>query len=141
MLREGRLTWVDKIIYILILAIALGMLYPFLYVFSLSISDLQAVFKGQVVLLPIQPHLETYRILFMSNNLLRAYGNSILYTTLGAVSSVVIAYLAGYPLSQARLAFRGQITVYMALTMFVAGGMIPYYLDSIRKWLASCHLP
>jgi len=116
---------------ILILAVCLVMLYPFLYTVSASVSNPDSVIRNQVTFFPKGPlSLEAYRILFKNDRIWRGYGNTIFYTLFGTLVNLAITILAAYPMS--RTYFKGYrfINVFVSLTMFISatGMMIPLYL-------------
>ena len=57
-----------------------------------------------------------------------AYFNSIVRTILGTFLTVLCTLLAAYPLSKRRLPGRNLLTLYVIVTMFFSGGIIPLYL-------------
>ena len=61
-----------------------------------------------------------------------AYVNSIVRTILGTFLAVLCTLLAAYPLSKRRLPGRNLLTLYVIVTMFFSGGIIPLYLV-VRK--------
>ena len=102
--------------------------YPLLYVLSSSFSSVEATRTGRVRLVPIQPSLEAYRVLFQYKKVWIGYGNSAFYAIFGTLINVTLTILAGYPLSRRDFKARH---VYMGLfvfTMLFSGGLIPNYL-------------
>jgi ABC-type glycerol-3-phosphate transport system permease component len=114
--------------YLFLLIICVVMLYPFVYTLSVSISDPVAVTKGQVKLLPVGFSAEAYKTVSSYSLFLRSYLNTFLYSVLAAVISIVLLLLSAYPLSIPGLKGRRVITLYLTITMFFGGGMIPFYL-------------
>ena len=57
-----------------------------------------------------------------------AYFNSIVRTAAGGALTVVVTLMAAYPLSKKNLPGRNGITIYILITMFFSGGLIPTYL-------------
>jgi len=106
----------------------LVVLYPLLYVVSASFSSVNAVVSGRVWLWPVGLSTEAYKAVFRSQNLLRGYGNSILYTALGTTVNLVVTVLAAYPLSRTDLKGRRFFTGLFAFTMLFSGGMIATYI-------------
>ena len=113
---------------VLLGGVALAMLYPFVYVVSVSISDLSAVATREVRLLPIGFDLDAYRRIFRSDLLLGSYWNTIHYTTVGVAVSLTLIALTAYPLSIRTFYGRRVITLLFVVTMFFSGGFIPLFL-------------
>jgi putative aldouronate transport system permease protein len=113
---------------VLLGGLALAMLYPFVYVVSVSISDLSAVATREVRLLPIGFDLNAYQRIFRSDLLLGSYWNTIYYTTVGVAVSLAMLALTAYPLSIRTFYGRRVITLLFVITMFFSGGFIPLFL-------------
>lgn len=114
--------------FLLLTFLSLIMFYPILYVFSISISDEMEIIKGNVVLFPKGFDLESYKMVFKSNDILIAYKNTILYTAVGTLFSLIIACLAAYPLAHPKLFGKRIITFVLMLPMFIIPGIIPKFL-------------
>ncbi len=104
------------------------MLYPLLYVLSVSISDSQAVTYGEVFLWPVGFDLTAYRITVMNPDIWNAYKNTIIYVILGTLATLVFTTMAAYSLSRKELYGRTGIMLFFTITMFFSGGMIPSYI-------------
>lgn len=105
-------------------------LYPFLYVLSVSISPPTAVtIHGPVVLLPRGFSTAAYEMVFGDRRLIMGLVNSIQYTLVGTLVSVILTTLTAYPLAQPK--FKRYAKIYMRFvifTMLFSGGLIPTYL-------------
>ena len=112
---------------ILILFCAI-ILYPLLWIVSGSFSDPYALMTGQVHLLPVNPTLKMYKIVFQHPDIWTSYRNTIVYTVVGTVISVVLTSLAAYPLSRSDFFGKPFFTAVLMITMFFSGGMIPTFL-------------
>ena len=94
----------DKIVYfvndLLLLCFALVVLYPILYVVSCSFSSGDALLGGKVRLLPVGFTFEGYKTVFGYTSIWVGYKNTVIYTVIGVIISVVMTLLAAYPLSR-----------------------------------------
>ena len=113
---------------VMLLLFSFVMLYPLLYVFSVSVSDLHAIMLGKVKLFPVGFQGQAYRITFLNPDIWRAYLNTILYSVTGTLLVLLINSLTAFPLSYRDLYGRNVLTIFFAITMFFAGGLIPTYL-------------
>ena len=116
---------------VLVVATALIMLiiaYPLYYVIIASVSDPYDVYAGKTFLLPSQFTLEGYKAVFSNSNLLNGFLNSVKYTIIGTLYSVVTVYITAYPLSKKNLPGRKWISIFFIITMYFGGGLIPTYL-------------
>ena len=103
-------------------------LYPFVYVFSMSVSDPQAVMSREIWLLPKGFQLESYRLALKSQSLIRSYGNTLLYTSVGTLINLVLTTSAAYALSRKSFRLAGPVMFFVIITMFVSGGLIPTFI-------------
>lgn len=109
-------------------------LYPFLYLVSQSVSSDAAVSAGKVVFFPVDFTLDTYKYLLKDDSFFKYYGNTILYTVVGTLISVVGTALLAYPLSKPRLRLNKFFTPFVVFTMYFTGGIIPNYI-LVTQWL------
>ena len=83
---------------------------------------------GNVKFIPKGLNFEAYKIVFANEKIWRAYANTILYTVVGTGINVLLTAMCAYPLSRNDFYGRKPLTIFITLTMFVSGGMIPLYL-------------
>lgn len=116
---------------VLVVATALIMViiaYPLYYVITASISDPYDVYAGKTFLLPSKVTFEGYKAVFSNSNLLNGFINSVKYTVIGTLYSVITVYITAYPLSKKNLPGRKWISIFFIITMYFGGGLIPTYL-------------
>ncbi len=118
----------DGIIYLLILLVCVITLYPFVYVISLSISNTSNVMNNDILLFPKGLNLAAYKTVLSYNGIFVAYGNTLFYTIFGTLISLLLTAFAAYPLSRKEWKFRNVATIFLAITLWFGGGMIPFYL-------------
>ena len=112
-----------------IILLMISMVYPFVFVISVSVSDFEAITFNQVKLLPVGPlQAKAYNVLFGATNILRSYLNSIYYALGTATITLVVTSLAAYVLEQRTLPFRKALILFVVLTMFLPGFFIPTFL-------------
>lgn len=114
---------------ILLIIFALSVAYPFIYIFSSSISSGYAVTTGQVLLLPKEITFDAYKHILKDTRLWQAYGNTFFYTIVGVATSMFFSVTGAYALSKKRLLFRKQFNLLIAFTMWFNAGMVPFYLN------------
>jgi putative aldouronate transport system permease protein len=127
---------IGKIIMIFVLCLAgLAAIYPFLYVFSMSISSAEHVLRRDVFLYPKGIGLDGYNLVFSNSNIWMSYGNTLFYTIFGTAINVVLTILAAYPLSRPGFVLRRPLSLFITFTMFFGGGMIPFFIVISRLGL------
>ena len=114
--------------YIFLTLIAIGCVYPFIYILATSLSSSRAVNSGEVFLLPVDINFEAYRQLFRDGQIAISMKNTILITVVGTVLCMFSTTLCAYSLSKKRLRFRGVFMGVIVFTMMFSGGMIPGFL-------------
>ena len=118
----------DWIINILMGAIAIMFLLQLVHVVVCSFSSVNQVIAGNVGLFPVDFTIDGYKEVFADEKLWRGFGNSLFYTFVGTIIQVTLQMLCAYPLSRRDFKGRKIINLFLILTMFISGGMIPTYL-------------
>ena len=121
----------DKIFYainaILLGILALVVLYPLYFIIIASISDPDAVLAGRVVLYPVDITLSGFQKIMERSDVWRGYLNTIIYTLLTVVLSLLVTVPAGWALSRKTLPGKKFWMMYFIIPMFFGGGLIPFY--------------
>lgn len=112
----------------IVLLAALITVYPFYYVIINSFSNPSEVLQRNVWLIPIGPTLEGYHELLQESEAFVAYGNTIWYTVVGTILNVIFTVMAAYALSVDSFCLQKQLSLFVVITMFVSGGIIPTYI-------------
>ncbi len=103
-------------------------LYPLIYVLSASFSSSDAISLGKVFLWPVEFSLEGFKTLIQNEQILTGFKNSLIYLFVGVGINMVLTMLLAFPLSRKELPGRNWITIFVAATMYISGGLIPTYL-------------
>jgi putative aldouronate transport system permease protein len=123
------------IMYALAVLVMFITIYPFYYVFIISISDGRHVLLGDIYFYPKGFSLSSYAILVKDSTLWRSFANSVMYV-IGTTGLMVITCILGaYPLTFKNLKGRRYINLYLLITMFFSGGLIPSFLLILRLGL------
>ena len=80
--------------------LALIILYPLYFIVIASFSDPDAVLGGQVVLAPVNITFEGYEKVFQRGDIWQGYLNTIIYTVVTVILSLVVTIPAGWGLSR-----------------------------------------
>jgi len=103
-------------------------IYPFWNVFVVSISSNEYVARGLVNLIPRGINFDMYELLLRTKEVQRAYLNTVIYAVGGTALTLTLNSIYAYTLSKPSLPGKGFLTVFIAVTMFFSGGMIPTFL-------------
>lgn len=118
----------DTIVYLVMICVFIVCLVPFVYMLAVSLSDPKAIINNEVSFLPVGLNFEAYKQIFSYPNFFRAYGNTIFYTVVGTIISLVMTALFAYPLSKIHLKGQKFAMKMVVFSMFFSGGLIPNYL-------------
>lgn len=127
-MKRSKFTVGDFVIYGALLLLALVILFPMIYIISISFSDPGAVSRGEVVLLPVDFSLDAYKYVFQDSRFGRSYLNSVIYAVGSTAASVFLTGILAYPLAVDSFSGKKPITVMLMITMYFGGGMIPTYM-------------
>jgi putative aldouronate transport system permease protein len=132
MIRERGLlnTLTDIVLYIILVALVILCLAPFVHVIALSFSDFKSVSANTVSLWPINPHTDNYRYIFGNDEFIRSFGISVLRVAVGVSLSLLITIITAYPLSRDSVYMPGRtiFKMVMLFAMLFSGGLIPTFL-------------
>jgi len=104
------------------------MLFPFVYIISVSFSSYKDVAGKSLVLIPANPTISAYQYVFDSGIVVRALGISIFITVVGTFVNLVLTVTMAYGLSRRGVPGRGIILAMVLFTILFAPGIIPRYL-------------
>ena len=110
-----------------LLLLAAIVLYPVYFIVIASFSDPDAVLAGKVVLWPVDINLEGYIKIIERTDVWLGYRNTIVYTLLTVVLSLLVTIPAGWALSRKTLPGKKFWMMYFIIPMFFGGGLIPFY--------------
>lgn len=127
----GKSTAGDKVFYTLnalfLALLAIIIIYPLYFIIIASFSDPDAVLAGKVVLLPKDITLAGYQKIIERADVWKGYLNTIFYTIMTVILSLVVTIPAGWALSRKTLLGKKFFMVYFIIPMFFGGGLIPFY--------------
>lgn len=120
---------IDFIVYGISFFILIITLYPFLYVLSMSVSIPAAVNSGKVFLFPVGFDLGAYKIMFSNKTIWLMYLNSIWVVVFGTIINLFTTLSCAYVLSRKEFSLKRIVNIFITVTMFFSGGLIPFYIQ------------
>lgn len=118
----------DAAVMIIVGVVALMFLIPLLNVLASSFSSADKVVAGEVGLFPVDFEITGYLKIFKDEKIWSGFKNSLIYTLIGTIIQVTCQMLCAYPLSRKDFKGRKILNLFLVLTMFLSGGMIPTYI-------------
>ncbi|MDR1261897.1 MAG: carbohydrate ABC transporter permease [Oscillospiraceae bacterium] len=104
-------------------------LFPFYNMIVITLTSNAEFMRRPFILFPEQPTLEAYRYIFSTALIPRAYMITITVTVCGTILSTLITSMLAYGLSKRALHGQKFFMVYLLITMFFSGGLIPSYYN------------
>ena len=103
-------------------------LLPIIYILSVSFSSSMAIAARKVLLWPVEFTGKSYAAVFTDKSMVNSMIFTIWITLVGTTLSLIMTILCAYPLTKKNLKGRNFILVFIVITMYFGGGMIPEYL-------------
>lgn len=114
--------------YIFMTIVAIVTLYPFLNVLAISLNDSVDTVRGGIYLWPRQFTLENYQTIFRYEGLITGAKVTVLRTLVGTFLGLLSGSMLGYVISRVDFQGRRFMSVFLALTMYFSGGMVPVFI-------------
>lgn len=118
----------DILFYILLGAISLTCLLPFIHVLSKSISEEAYVIANKVLLLPKGFSTAAYEKIFADASIMRSMYVTIIMTLAFTAIGMFLTVCSSYALSRPQLKGRKVLAFLLMVTMYFTAGIIPDYL-------------
>lgn len=112
---------------LLLAAIAIIMVFPFLHIFAVSFSSLRDVLEKEFILWPTYWSMDAYRAIFASDQFINSILITVYITVLGTVVNLILTSTMAYGLTRGILGQR-VILLLVIFTILFNAGMIPVYL-------------
>ncbi len=118
----------DTLFIIILTLVSFMCLFPFIHVFSKSISEEAYVIANKVVMLPKGFSLNAYEKIFADKSILRSMWVTIVVTVTFTIIGMFLTVCAAYALSRKELKGRTLMSFLIMCTMYFVAGTIPDYL-------------
>ena len=103
-------------------------LIPFYLTIIQSFMTQQEYIMNSSTLWPKEPTLGNYRDIFVGSTMVRSFGNSVFYTVVGVIFSMIITTTLAYGLAKKGYPGRAFFQNMVIFTMYFSGGLIPFFL-------------
>lgn len=104
-------------------------LYPLYYIVMASFSDPSLLIQHRGLLFrPCGFSTLGYEAVLNNHEIYIGYGNTLIYVIVGTALSLIVSSLLAYALTKKNIKYGKQMTLFVIITMFFSGGMIPIYL-------------
>lgn len=116
---------INVVIMCLVIAI---MVFPMIHVVSVSLSEGSETLKGGIFLYPRGLSFKAYQSVLQDPLIVTSYMNTIIYAVGHTCLVLLLTALTAYPLAMKEFRLKKFVTIFLTITMFISGGMIPTYL-------------
>lgn len=116
-----------NVIFFLLLAVIT--LFPFWNIIVISLVDNAEFMRRPFILFPENITFESYKFIFSTALFPRAYMVTIVITVAGTLISTLVTSMLAYGLSRKSLHGHKFFMIYLLITMFFSGGLIPEYYN------------
>ncbi|WP_433308463.1 carbohydrate ABC transporter permease [Micromonospora sp. CA-269861] len=113
---------------VVLLGVVVVTLYPFLNIVARSLSEEAYIIAGKVSVVPRGFDLTAYKLLMSDAMFWTNYRNTVVYTVVATLISIVLTTCYAYVLSKPQLKGRPLLIGVALFTMFFSGGLIPNYV-------------
>lgn len=113
----------------LFILLALCILFPFWNIIAISLTSNAEYMRRPFILFPESPTLEAYKYIFSTPLFFRAYLVTFVITISGTALSTVVTSMLAYGLKKKTLHGYKFFMIYLLITMFFSGGLIPSYYN------------
>ncbi|WP_339159964.1 carbohydrate ABC transporter permease [Paenibacillus sp. FSL W8-0186] len=118
----------DVVVYVLITLITIITLYPFLNVLAISFNDSVDTVRGGITIYPRDFTLQNYKLIFSYDGLITGFKISVLRTVVGTIAGLISGSMLAFTLARTEFQGRRFISTFLAITMYVSGGLIPGFV-------------
>ena len=108
---------------------ALLIIFPFFNMLAISVTGNTEFMREPYIIWPKEPTLEAYSYLFSTPLIPRAYAVTLLITVGGTVIATLVTSMLAYGLAKNDLRGHKFFMIYLLITMFFSGGLIPTYYN------------
>ena len=105
--------------YTILILIAISMLYPFLAMINLSLTDNSAIFTSQEVFFHTPLTIKNYANILNDIPLSTYFFNSLIVATITTAGQVIISSMAGYAFARLNFKYRDTLFLVILITMLV----------------------
>ncbi|WP_244200357.1 carbohydrate ABC transporter permease [Micromonospora arborensis] len=113
---------------VVLIGVVVVTLFPFLNIVARSLSEEAYIIAGKVSIVPRGFDLTAYKLLMSDALFWTNYRNTVVYTVVATLISIVLTTCYAYVLSKPQLKGRSFLVGVALFTMFFSGGLIPNYV-------------
>lgn len=114
---------------IVLVIISMTYILPIIMMISISFSSEQSIIDYGYSLIPKQFSLAAYKMALANPyQIVQSYKVTIAFTVIGTALAIFVQSLIAYPLSRKNFKYKKAILIFLMITMFFNGGLVPTYI-------------
>ena len=118
----------DIIIFFILLIYALAVIFPFYYLFVVSITPTEIYANNPSLLFTPKVTFEAYQNVYTNQAIWNGFGITMILLIGGTAYQLFFTVITGYGMSRNNWFGKNFVMNMILVTMFFGGGLIPYYL-------------
>ena len=118
----------DVVLFIILLVFVLLIVFPFYYLFIVSITPNEIYLNTPFILFPKEVTFEAYNLVFTNKAIWNGFGITCILLFGGTLYQLFFTVITGYALSRNNWFGKNFVMNMILVTMFFGGGLIPYYV-------------
>ena len=118
----------DVVLFIILLIFVLLIVFPFYYLFIVSITPNEIYLNTPFILFPSEVTFEAYNLVFTNKAIWNGFGITCILLFGGTLYQLFFTVITGYALSRNNWFGKNFVMNMILVTMFFGGGLIPYYV-------------
>ncbi|MDO5144639.1 MAG: carbohydrate ABC transporter permease [bacterium] len=107
----------------------LVIIFPFFNILAISLTSNAEYMREPFIIWPKEVTFEAYKYLFSTPLIPRAYGITLIITVSGTLISTLVTSMLAYGLCRSNIRGHKFFMIYLLITMFFSGGLIPNYYN------------
>lgn len=104
-------------------------IFPFFNILAISLTSNAEYMREPFIIWPKEVTFEAYKYLFSTPLIPRAYGITLIITVSGTLISTLVTSMLAYGLCRNNIRGHKFFMIYLLITMFFSGGLIPNYYN------------
>ena len=125
---SNRIGGLDIVIFFILLIFALLIIFPFYYLFVVSITPMEIYANTTFLLWTPEVTFEAYKGVFTNHAIWNGLGITLILLFGGTAYQMFFTVITGYALSRQNWFGKNFVMNMILVTMFFGGGLIPYYI-------------
>ena len=118
----------DIVLFVILLVFALLIIFPFYYLFVVSITPQEIYANNPFILWTPEVTFEAYESVFTNKAIWNGFGITCILLFGGTAYQIFFTVITGYALSRNNWFGKNFVMNMILVTMFFGGGLIPYYI-------------